>query len=189
MVRTRGIVGALGCLCLTLALLPASASARRTDAHAYRFGQVWSSAIRLLAVDFRFPMRDRDRDIGYLLFDYTHQGRSYPGSMELVPFEAGGQSQVRVTLNIPAMPAYIERMVLDRLKRKLREDHGSPLPPRPTELRRATDERDAEASRSDNSRSAEPRSDNSRSDEPRSDEPRSDEPHRDAAERERPPER
>lgn len=116
-------------------LVPDTAGARRSDAHAYRMDQVWSSAIRLLRVDYGFPVRDRDRDIGYLLFDYTDRGRSHPGSLELVPFEAqNGQTQIRVTLSIPAMPAYVERMVLDKLKRKLRDDHGEPLrPPRRVE--------------------------------------------------------
>ncbi len=126
----------LGMAVIALALLlPDSASARRSDAHAYRFEQVWSTAIRLLRVDYGFPVRDRDQDIGYLLFDYTDRGRSHPGSLELVPFEAqNGQSQIRVTLSIPAMPAYVERMVLDKLKRKLRDDHGEPLrPPRRVE--------------------------------------------------------
>ncbi len=115
--------------CLALLSTPSGAGARRTDAHAYRFEQVWSTAIRLLRVDYGFPVRDRDPDIGYLLFDYTDRGRSHPGSLELVPFEAdNGQPQVRVTLSVPAMPAYIERMILDKLERKLREDHGEPLP-------------------------------------------------------------
>lgn len=74
-------------------------------------------------------IRDRDRDIGYLLFDYPHGNRTVPGSIEFVEVEEAGRPQVRVTLNIPAMPAYVERMILDRLSRKLREDHGRPLPP------------------------------------------------------------
>ena len=125
--RAGGWVLGLG---LTLLfLVPSGAGARRSDAHAYRFQQVWSSAIRLLRVDYGFPVRDRDPEIGYLLFDYTDRGRSHPGSLELVAFEApNGQPQVRVTLSIPAMPAYVERMVLDKLERKLRTDHGEPLP-------------------------------------------------------------
>jgi len=134
---------ALGIAVVALALLvPEGAGARRSDAHAYRFEQVWSSVIRLLRVDYGFPVRDRDRDIGFLLFDYTDRGRSHPGSLELVPFEAdNGQPQIRVTLSIPAMPAYVERMVLDKLSRKLREDHGEPLrPPRARPTPPAEDE-------------------------------------------------
>ena len=130
--RARPLFRALGALVVLMLLVPDTAGARRSDAHAYRMAQVWSTAIRLLRVDYGFPVRDRDREIGYLLFDYTDRGRSHPGSLELVPFEAqNGQTQIRVTLSIPAMPAYVERMVLDKLKRKLLEDHGEPLrPPR-----------------------------------------------------------
>ena len=146
--RVRPAARVLGIAAVALALLiPERAGARRSDAHAYRFEQVWSSAIRLLRVDYGFPLRDRDRDIGFVLFDYTDRGRSHPGSLELVPFVAdNGQSQIRVTLSIPAMPAYVERMVLDKLARKLREDHGAPLRvSRPSARPADEDEGDGEA--------------------------------------------
>ncbi len=118
----------LAAVLVALALaVPSTGFARRSDTHAYRMDQMWSTVVRLLRVDYGFTIRDRDRDIGYLLFDYPHGNRSVPGSIELVPIEEGGRPQVRVTLSIPAMPAYIERMILDRLTRKLREDHGQPL--------------------------------------------------------------
>ena len=108
-----------------------TAEARRSDTHAYRYEQVWRSAVRLVRVDYGFPVRDRDPEIGFVLFDYVDQGRSYPGSLELVRGTESRREIVRVTINIPAMPSYIERMVLDRLTRKLREEYGSPLPPPP----------------------------------------------------------
>ncbi len=128
MSRTRvyRFVSALLFASLLLAF-SADARARRSDAHRYRFEQVWSSVVRLIRVDYRFPVRDRDRDIGYVLFDYEHAGRTHPGSVELVRFQEGNHEQVRVTVQIPAMPSYIERMILDRLVRKLREDHGEPF--------------------------------------------------------------
>ncbi len=145
--RARPLSRVLGIAVVALALLmPEGAGARRSDAHAYRFNQVWSTAIRLLRVDYGFPVRDRDRDIGFLLFDYTDRGRSHPGSLELVPFEAeNGQSQIRVTLSIPAMPAYVERMVLDKLTRKLREDHGEPMRPVRARPEPPEDEEDEDA--------------------------------------------
>lgn len=109
--------------------VPSLGHARRADVHAYRMEQVWSTVVRLLRVDYGYAVRDRDPGIGYILFDYPHANRTVPGSLELVPVEQDGYTQVRVTLSIPAMPAYIERMLLDRLQRKLREDHGAPMPP------------------------------------------------------------
>lgn len=115
-------------LALVLAV-PSLGNARRADVHAYRMDQVWSTVVRLLRVDYGYPVRDRDQGIGYILFDYPHHQRTVPGSFELVEVQQDGYTQVRVTISIPAMPAYVERMHLDRLNRKLREDHGAPMPP------------------------------------------------------------
>lgn len=126
-------------------VLPATASARRSDSHAYRYEQVWSAALRLLRVDYGFPIRDRDEDVGFVLFDYVGTGRAVPGSLEVVRTRQNDQDVVRVTLNIPAMPAYVERMILDKLQRKLREEFGEPLaPPPPREEAEASDEEASE---------------------------------------------
>lgn len=117
------------------------AAARRSDDHAYQFEQVWGTVVRLVRVDYGFEVRDRDPDIGYVLFDYRDGNRTYPGSFELIRTEVRGQSQVRVTLQVPAMPSYIERMMLDKLQRKLLEDYGQPLPPpRATPVRERNDD-------------------------------------------------
>lgn len=128
-----------------LLLAPGSASARRSDAHAYRYEQVWGAALRLIRVDYGFPIRDRDEDVGFVLFDYVGSGRPVPASLEVVRTQQEGRDVVRVTLNIPAMPAYVERMILDKLQRKLREEYGEPLPPpAPPPEREETDEADEE---------------------------------------------
>src|SRR5262245_43056650 len=112
-------------------LAPAApASARVTEQYAYSYDQLWRSAVRLIAVDFRFRITDRDPEIGYLLFQYREQGRDYDGSLELVRTrDRRGQDQVRIALQIQAMPTYVERMMIDRLSRKLGEDYGAPPPP------------------------------------------------------------
>ena len=127
-------------------VLPATASARRSDSHAYRYEQVWSAALRLLRVDYGFPIRDRDEDVGFVLFDYVGTGRAVPGSLEVVRTRQNDRDVVRVTLNIPAMPAYVERMILDKLQRKLREEFGEPLaPPPPREEVESDDDEEAES--------------------------------------------
>ena len=131
-------------------VLPATASARRSDSHAYRYEQVWSAALRLLRVDYGFAIRDRDEDVGFVLFDYVGTGRAVPGSLEVVRTRQNDQDVVRVTLNIPAMPAYVERMILDKLQRKLREEFGEPLtPPPPREETASDDDEEAETEASD----------------------------------------
>ena len=89
------------------------------------------AAVRLIAVDFRFPISDRDPEIGYVLFSYRDAGREHNGSLELARTTGvNGTPQVRVTMQVPSMPGYVERMLLDRLSRKLTEDYGRPPPTR-----------------------------------------------------------
>ncbi len=98
-----------------------------SDEYTYTYDQMWRAAVRLVAVDFRFPITDRDPEIGYLLFEYQEQGRSYAGSLELVRTRgADGAERVRAVVQINAMPSYVERMMLDRFALKLRDDYGSP---------------------------------------------------------------
>lgn len=111
----------------------------------YRFDQVWSACIRLVRVDYGFPVRDRDEEVGYLLFDYEDGNRSYPGSFEVVRTRQDDRKRIRVVLTIPAMPSYIETMMLDKLEDKLEEDFGPPPPPkrkRPDEGKGDDDEDD-----------------------------------------------
>lgn len=111
-----------------LALLHAPvASARSAEEYAYTYDQLWRAAVRLVAVDLRFPITDRDPEIGYLLFEYRDQGRAFPGSVELVRTQGpDGAERVRVVVQVEAMPSYVERMMLDRLRRKLTDEHGAP---------------------------------------------------------------
>lgn len=113
-------------LLLVALALPALASAKKTENYRHRYHQVWRAAVRLIRVDQGFPIRDRDESIGYLLFDYKDDGRSYPGSIELIRIEKNGNEAVRVAIQIPAMPSYIERMLLDKLERKLIDEYGEP---------------------------------------------------------------
>lgn len=110
---------------------PAVAEARKSQDFLYRWEQVWSASVRMVRVDLRFPITDQDESIGYLLFEYEDRGRSHPGSIELVRLTGGRRDKVKVVVQIPAMPSYIEQMMLDRLARKLRDEFGEPPPPPP----------------------------------------------------------
>ena len=111
-------------LLLAVLLWPSLGSAKRTQDFGHTYEQVWRSAIRLIRVDQGFPIRDRDKDVGYFMFDYQDNGRGHPGSVEVV--EVGKTGAVKVVIQIPSMPSYIERMLLDKLKRKLDTDYGEP---------------------------------------------------------------
>lgn len=115
----------------TALLAPATAEARLSQEYTYSYEQTWRAAIRMVAVDLRYRITDRDEEIGYLLFNYTDHGRDYHGSIELV--RATGRYEtpiVRVVIQVPQMPSYVERMMLDRLARKMMSDYGQPPPTR-----------------------------------------------------------
>lgn len=111
------------------AALPAQA--RRQREFPYAFDQVWNAALRLVRVDLRCPVTDRDSEGGYVLFEYEAQGKRYPGSVELVT-PARGVNVTVVVVQVKGMPSYVEQMVLDRLDKKLLAEVGPPpKPPKP----------------------------------------------------------
>jgi len=107
---------------------PAIAQARTSQDYPYPFEKAWSASVRLVRVDLRFPIGDRDEQLGFFLFDYQDGPRSYPGSVELLRQRVEGRDGVRVVVQISAMPSYVERMILDRLGHKLVDDFGEPAP-------------------------------------------------------------
>jgi hypothetical protein len=113
---------------LAVLLLPAGARARTDDQFAYPFSRVWTAAVRLLRIDMECPITEKDKDEGYFFFDYPSEtGEKYPGSIELVQTQVDGVKGVKVIVQVPAMPTYFERLVLDKLGRKLKADFGPPL--------------------------------------------------------------
>ncbi len=111
-------------LCIVL-FWPASGQAKSSEDYGHQYEQIWRSAIRLIRVDQGFAITDRDKDVGYFMFEYKDGERGYPGSVELVETAKQGEG-IRVLVQIPAMPSYIERMLLDKLSRKLLADYGEP---------------------------------------------------------------
>jgi hypothetical protein len=105
---------------------PPPAAARREVTFAYPISRVWTAAVRLIRVDLECPINEKDRDDGYFFFEYSDRGKSYPGSVELVSLKEDGAEHVRVIVQVPAMPAYVEAMILDRLGRKLELEFGPP---------------------------------------------------------------
>ncbi len=119
-------------LLVALFLMPAQANARLQTEYRYNFEQVWNAALRMVRVDLRLPISDKDADTGYLLFDYIDHGKAFPGSIELVRGERERRAVTKVVVQVQGMPAYVEQMLVDRLARKLRDEYGEPLaPPKP----------------------------------------------------------
>ena len=112
---------------LAVLAAPRIARARVQTDYAYAWAQVWQASVRLVRVDLQCPITDRDEEIGYVMFDYADGGRAHPGSVELVRTTGSdGVERVRAVVQIPSLPSWVERMLLDRLTRKLREDFGEP---------------------------------------------------------------
>ncbi|NUP05006.1 MAG: hypothetical protein HOW73_02980 [Polyangiaceae bacterium] len=91
----------------------------------YTYEQTFGSGLRLLRVDMGFKILERDRDLGYIVFEYTspESGKKiYNGSMEIVDAKDG----VHVSVQIPEMPQYHEKMIIDQLAKKLVSEHGEP---------------------------------------------------------------
>lgn len=106
------------------------AAARTVRDQPYSFATTWNAVVRLLHVDFGFPITERDADSGYLTFSYREGARAVPGSVEIVRTQVDGSDTARVIVSIPLMPTYVEAMIQTRLGRKLREEFGDPPAPR-----------------------------------------------------------
>jgi uncharacterized cupredoxin-like copper-binding protein len=122
----RALIAALVILC-TLAL-SGGAGAKASHSSPYTYRQTFGSAVRLLKVDMGLEVTEKDPDWGYVLFVYTSPesgDRKNEGSFSFVK----QNGQVQVTLQIPSMPGYHEQVILDKLKRKLHQEHGDPPPP------------------------------------------------------------
>ena len=104
-------------------------SARKQGELRYPFDQVWNAALRLVRVDMRMPVTDRDPEAGYLLFEYLDHGKRFAGSLELVRGERGQRPITKIVVQVQGMPSYVEQMLLDKLERKLRDEFGEPLEP------------------------------------------------------------
>ena len=95
----------------------------------YSFEQLWQASVRLVRVDLRCSITERDETIGFLMFEYRERAgaAAHAASIELVrTTDAAGTPRVRVVVQVQSMPSYIERMILSRLERKLRDDFGEP---------------------------------------------------------------
>jgi hypothetical protein len=134
----------LSALFCALLLVPAAAHARKQSELIYGFDQVWNAALRMVRVDLRLPVTDRDQEAGYLLFDYVDHGKRYAGSIELVRAERDRRPATKAVVQVQGMPAYVEQMLIDRLGRKLREEYGEPLQPSKPPAEKAPEKKPAE---------------------------------------------
>jgi hypothetical protein len=126
----RNWAWAVGAVLLVGGLSSQAVQARREVTFFYPYSRVWTSAVRLMRVDFGCTITEKDKDDGYFLFEYPDHGKTFPGSVELVAGKEEDVDTVRVVIQIPAMPSYVEGMMMDRLARKLEQEFGAPKEPK-----------------------------------------------------------
>lgn len=95
-----------------------------TDDCAYSKSQVFRAALRLIRVDRRYEVSEKDEASGYVLFEYPVDGteQKSPGSIEVIE----QRDRVLFVIQLPEMPEYHERMLADKLLEKLQADYGEP---------------------------------------------------------------
>ncbi len=117
-------------LAILLLLAAPGVAAARSESRTlgYPRAQVWSTAVRFVAVDERAKIVDKDADAGYVLFELVDDGKRYRGSLEIVsvPGDAAG---IRFVITLAERPSWMELAMLKRLEQKVRADLGAPLPP------------------------------------------------------------
>jgi hypothetical protein len=105
-------------------------AARSAVVLSYPVTEVWSSAVRFIRVDRNYPIREKDQESGYILFDFLDGTKAYKASLELVhTTDDLGRDSTRAVFAIPDLPRHYEGMLLDKLTMKVREERGSPAPP------------------------------------------------------------
>lgn len=104
---------------------PPDANASVAYTSGYSFEQTYGTALRMVRVDMGFKVIEKDKDLGYILFEYSSPEsgkRVTNGSIEIIETKSGSN----VSVQVPAMPRYHEQMLIDALTKKLENDHGAP---------------------------------------------------------------
>jgi hypothetical protein len=111
-----------------VALCPAAA-ARVESNSGYAKSQAFNGALRFLRVDRGYDVVEKDADAAYVMFRYPMPGKqpSTSGSVEVVETPEGG---TKIYVQLPRLPEYHEVVLRDALLKRLREDYGTPPPPK-----------------------------------------------------------
>lgn len=91
----------------------------------YTYEQTFGTTLRLVKVDLGLEVTESNAEWGYLLFVYTDPESGKRENRSSFSF-VRGTKEVQVSLQVPDMPSYHEQHILDRLKKKLEEEHGAP---------------------------------------------------------------
>jgi hypothetical protein len=115
-------------------IAPSLAAAKSQSELPWPIEQVFSTAVRFVRVDRNCKVVDRDEPSGYLVFECPNEdkpGVTRRGALELVRLEEHGRPVVRAQVTLSDEPRWVEARFLELLERKLRDERGTPPPPRP----------------------------------------------------------
>lgn len=118
-------------LLLATLAAPSPAQARSAITVAYRADQVFATAVRFLRVDEDAAIVDKDAEAGYVIFTVERDGKTTRGALELIVADQDGRPQVTIAITLTDRPDYLEAVMLEHLRRKLRAELGeeAPAPP------------------------------------------------------------
>ena len=85
---------------------------------------VWRCAVRFIRVDSGYRILEKDKDTGYLLFEFTDGGRTTNGAIEVLKVVKNNREYVRVQMNLHEQPKYVESLLFNKLERKLKNEYG-----------------------------------------------------------------
>lgn len=122
------------CALLISSSLAGSADAATNREMTYQYSRLWNALVRFLRVDNNFAIREKDREAGYILFEYKEGLKKMTSSIELVPTVRDKRRFIRARLQIADMPSYVEGILLDKFERKLKDEYGAPPPPELVDL-------------------------------------------------------
>ncbi|MBN2801860.1 MAG: hypothetical protein JXR91_02080 [Deltaproteobacteria bacterium] len=87
---------------------------------------IWRAAVRFIRVDSGYNILEKDKDSGYLLFEYKDGDMICNASFEIIPVNIDNKKIVRLQITVSGQPSYIESLLFTKLQRKLRHEYGFP---------------------------------------------------------------
>jgi hypothetical protein len=131
MVRKLVPLLVVGAFALVLLSLIRRADARSSVDITYHYDDLWPIALRYVRVDLNAPIKDKDKDGGYVMFEMTDDdGKTYDCHLELARVrDFAGRDAVRATVDLGGLPLYREAEVLQGIQTKASNELGMPAAP------------------------------------------------------------
>ena len=98
----------------------------------YPYEQVWPTALRFLRLERSYEIKERDKEAGFMTFEFEENGRQVLGSLELLPTQdVAGRRAVQMIINTQNGSAHLPHSILDGIAKKIRVERGQPTAPPP----------------------------------------------------------